>query len=538
MKNQVFKEKLNNFSRKFLCIFLCATMGYIGINSLLSTTIIDTKVDVDMEKIKYFGDNILLNILFLIMFIALGYLLYIKREKIYPYITKKRLCVLVFVVTVIVGIVWVYTVQSVPAADSGKVFIAAQDAAESVMDEFHVSNVVFDRSHNYFNYYPFQLGFVFICECVYRVVGGDTPFPVDIVNVIALALMYVALINIASLITRKKGVITLLAVFLLSGIQPVLFTCFHYGNLIGFSACIWACYFAMKFVKKPALGNVVGLILCMTLGVIAKYNSLICVVAIAIYISVAVITSNQKDVKEWKKLIIIPFVVLVPLLTLHGIVSSYEARSGCNYGSGISQKVYLNMGIGESKLGPGWYDANKSIHLFAEKRMDVKAIDKESEKQIKKRLNELSKNKSYAIRFFNKKLLSQWNEPEFESIWVSEVKMHYNGDIVEGDFLDSFYNGGVRSALHRYMDWMHMAMFLCCAIGMLVLYSKKSGSDIIVLMLFLVGAFIYHMIFEAKSQYILVYYILVEFFAVFGFYGVARGLDSLGRKIRKPKKDK
>ena len=56
-------------------------MGYIGINSVLSTTIIDTKVDVDMEKIKYFGDNILLNILFLIMFIALGYLLYIKREK-------------------------------------------------------------------------------------------------------------------------------------------------------------------------------------------------------------------------------------------------------------------------------------------------------------------------------------------------------------------------------------------------------------------------------------------------------------------------
>ena len=42
------------------------------------------------------------------------------------------------------------------------------------------------------------------------------------------------------------------------------------------------------------------------------------------------------------------------------------------------------------------------------------------------------KNESeYAINFVGNKILSQWNEPSYESIWVSKVKGH-DVDVQEG----------------------------------------------------------------------------------------------------------
>ena len=107
-------------------------------------------------------------------------------------------------------------------------------------------------------------------------------------------------------------------------------------------------------------------------------------------------------------------------------------RSGTDFAEGVSQTLYLDMGLRESYMAPGWYgtiakDTYINYYLTPKFTGDPNAsIDNANEKarqDINTRLHALGKI-DYAADFFSKKILSQWNEPTFESIWVSKVKHH------------------------------------------------------------------------------------------------------------------
>ena len=75
----------------------------------------------------------------------------------------------------------------------------------------------------------------------------------------------------------------------------------------------------------------------------------------------------------------------------------------------------------------------------------------------------------------------------------------------------------------EYMNVCHLFVFMSAFAGVFVCFKKKDlfCSSLILIVL---GAFLYHMIFEGKSQYIMPYYIILT-----GFSGA--GTDLLIQKI-------
>lgn len=90
--------------------------------------------------------------------------------------------------------------QSVPAADSGTVTQTAMEAAKGNYQSFQASNDTFYNNVSYYKIYPFQLGFVFISEIVYRIFGTTTSMPMQVLNVLALTALYIAIVAISKII--------------------------------------------------------------------------------------------------------------------------------------------------------------------------------------------------------------------------------------------------------------------------------------------------------------------------------------------------
>ena len=67
-----------------------------------------------------------------------------------------------------------------------------------------------------------------------------------------------------------------------------------------------------------------------------------------------------------------------------------------------------------------------------------------------------------------------------------------------------------------------MISFILFAVGMAALIKKKIGAEAIMLVTGLIGGFLYHLLFEAKSQYVLTYFIIMLLFASYGLYFILK----------------
>ncbi|MBQ9673506.1 MAG: hypothetical protein IJV39_02650 [Ruminococcus sp.] len=534
-KKQNLLEKICSY---FVTILSFVIFGYIGIESIFHTSVIDEN-DFVGEKILFNDDDLVINFFLIAAFFVVIFALR-RFADVFKRVDERILMAALAVYTLTLGFIWIYTAQSIPAADSGTVYDAAVRFLKDDWTPMVTSNNDFYNNYSYFEIYPFQLGFVFISEIVYGIFGGENAMAMQVFNVIALALLYVGLLAISKRIFHSKAV-TFILTFLLAGcLQAIFFTSFTYGNIIGFSASVWACYFVICFMQYNGkeLQKYLLLIpaaLLMALGLLAKYNSLIWLAAICIGIAVYVLKT-----KRWVELLSIVFIAGISIGAFNLVIKSYESRSGVELGGGVGQWLYLDAGIQESSMAPGWYNDISKL-TYVNNNCDSELANKTAKESISKRIDYFNENTDYAIDFFNKKILSQWNEPSYESIWVSQVKAHYNGEVEPDTFLNSVYNENWGNFFEDYFDFFQMIAFILCAAGMLGLIINKCSAEAMIPIATLLGGFFYHLLFEAKSQYIMTYFILVLLFSAYGLYFIikkrnfvsktADGKISIGERI-------
>lgn len=515
-KSREILQKQNIFE-KICCygatIMALIVFGVVAIGSIFQTSVIDPD-NFSLEVILYQNDNVFINLLMLLCFFGLAFLLY-RYRNIFARISERQLMIALAVYTIVVGMVWIIKVQCVPAADSGTIYDTAVDAIKGDWSSFYTSDDETLRGLSYYRLFPYQLGFVLISEIVYRIMGYETALPIQIINVLALAVLYIGLLKIAKKIFHSKGVVVILTFLLAACVQPILFTPFAYGNIIGFSAAIWSCYCVICFMQSENRKRDLWFIpaaLLMALSIIAKYNNLIWLIAVAIGLIIYVVKT-----KKWVYLISVAGFCIVSILGLNLVIMSYEARSNTEIGSGMSQILQLDMGLNESYMAPGWYNG-MAKRMYVDHAGDGQAADEEAKKDLQARKEKFMSDGVYLCEFFGKKILSQWNEPSYESLWVSQVKTHYYGEVESYSWLDKVYNGTWGQALYTYFDLYHMIVFVLFCVAMVALLLKRCGPETIMLITTLLGGFFYHLLFEAKSQYSLTYFILIVFFAAYGLH--------------------
>lgn len=483
-----------------LCLFIFLAFGYIGIMSFFETSVFD-QTNLASELVIFEGDNIILNLFFTALFIAL--LFWLRRfYDFFAMVSIRILEIGLAVWAAILGVIWIYSVTSVPAADSANLFEAATNSANDDYSKFfNNSGFYFSEyynGHNYFHFFPFQLGFVFFSEIVYRIFGTDSSMPVQIINVLSLASAYFALARITALLFKRKSIEFIAILLLAVCFQPVFLCTFVYGNIIGMSTAVWACLFLIKYFQTNRWVWIIPAACLLMLSTIVKYNNLIYLVAFVIMLILHAVKN-----KKWQSLAFALAMCILCVGSSKLIIMSYEARANTQFESGLTQTMYFDLGLQESPMAPGWY-TKTAVNDYMKGGFDAERGNAVAQTSIDRRLEEMSDDLGYAFDFFGKKILSQWNEPSYESIWISQVKQHSHE---LSDLAKDIYNNGFRGQLFAlHFNFYMQILFVLFALGIYLLFiDRKTNIETVLLPLVLLGAFGYHLLFEAKSQYACTY---------------------------------
>ncbi len=496
-------SKIERIISNIICIIAFLAFGFVAVMSILQTSVIDPE-NYSSEKILYNWDLIPVNLLIIILF---GFVIY-KLNKLYGLFAKINITYMYIAMAayiLIIGFLWVGSVKSIPAADSANIFETASQVAHNNYstlfdnDTFH--NHDFYGNVSYYSFYPFQLGIVFISEIIYRIFGADSSMPLQYINVICVALSYIAVAKISKLIFKRTSVEFITICLLILCLQPVFLSTFAYGNIIGMCCALWASLYLIKYFQTNKYLYFVPCGILLVVAILAKYNNMIYLVAFGIMLIIHTIKN-----KKWQSVAFALALCIAAIGVSNLIVMSYENRANTKLRQGISQTMYLNMGLGESSMAPGWFNFS-TVTIYKNNNFDTKASNEQAKQELSEKINKFISDPGYTLEFFNKKITSQWNEPTYESIWVSKVKGHISE--VNGA-VESVYNGGMGDFLSEYFNQYMQIIYLMFAIGVAIIFFRKIGNiENSLLLLILLGAFGYHMLFEGKSQYILTYIILL-----------------------------
>lgn len=503
--------KLNKLAAAVVLILMLLFMLYLTAAAFFETVRIGTE-NTAGELANIGADNGFLNILILAIMLSALYIFHRHCEG----LSLKKLEIALMLWTLVLGVCFILSVKLCAPwySDSYYVTYAAQRAARGD----------FAAMDTYFVRFPFQLGFVLYEEIFFRLTGlimpglpeGYYALALQGVNLLWLMLAYHGLIRISTLLFSNRR-LTLTAALLMFFCFPAILSCtFLYGNLPSFACGVTAVWMFAAFTSDHKLIH--GLLCALTAGmaVALKLNLLIFFVAIA-----AVWVLELLRHRSLKSLVCL-LLVTISVFTVSRLPQSlYESRSGKSFGEGIPMIAWMAMGLTEGHAGPGWYNETYTVTAFKESGCSTEATASNAKAAISQRLEYFSENPGEAFRFFAVKLRSQWNDPTYESLWVNQVQSSYSE---KGRLYDVLCGSGERRST-GIMNQYQQLIFLGVLLSLPELWKKRDARRCILLIIIL-GGLLYHLLFEAKSQYCLSYFVLMVPMAACGYSCLFRQIEN------------
>lgn len=501
-------------------------LAVISVGAILQTSHIDP-ANPYMEQITFDPDFVLSNIA-LAGLTLLGVLALIHKNISVGKLDTKFIAGIMLLFTTVLSLAWVNLVQSQPSGDAYTLLNTAKDAAQGRYGSLLNSGEYYGN-HSFYEYYPSELGYVLFAEILYRIFGvNSSALLFQIPNVIALDFAYIGLVMMTSRMFNKKSVTNLTALMLMFCLQPMFITTFTYNFIISFSFAVWAAYHAVRFMQDNKLMNAGLGILMAVFAFCIRTEYIVILIAIA-----AALILHTIDKKKWLAVAMAALMILAPIGAQKLIVAGYANSSGAKLDTHITAKMMHYSGVSESSMAPGWYNG-LALSTLMNNGMDMTAANRAAGNGISARMKELSSS-NQTFEFFKNKLLSQVNEPSFQSIWLSQVKEH---NLKEGERLssvvESAYTGGLKIILDNWFHYYDMIVYIFAAAGLVLLaLRKKLNTAILILPLAFTGGVIYHMLYEGKSQYMLVYFVMLIPIAAYGLIESGRSLMKATEKIFK-----
>lgn len=462
------------------------------------------------ENITFQKDSVVGNILIILSVILLGVLW--KKNKDFPLPSKSFLCKLT-IAYICLMLVWVVCMQVMPRADQLKCFLSAGQYMEG---EFYN----WSKGH-YCYIYPNQNGFILILTVLLRIFGKDNWLIIQILNIPALVVSAWACAKTVSLLFQREKMARYTYICLLIFLPMNCYVSFVYGTIWGlmFSSCgIWNIvkYCKNKEMKYGCLG-----FLLLSCSVICKSNYLI------FWVAAILIVIFDSVVKVEKKSIIVFLIgVGIYLISSNGINFIIETTTSHEQSGGIPSTAWVAMGLQEGIRGPGWYNGYNA-NVFVENEFEVEKTKQSIRQNINERMKEFSNDKKGALDFFARKIATEWNEGTFQGFWISVVddgtesrrKTEWSG------LLTSFMED--EKPFHEIivlLENSYLSILWLGVLAFLVFYRNKVEVYQLIYLIIFLGGFVFHLFWEAKGQYTVVYVYFFIPYMLSGYYEIINNI--------------
>lgn len=483
----------------FGCLLFAAAFAYLAVFSLRYTCVFDPSAYLEEHILRVY-DALLPNLLWMGLLITVLRLLSRWEKALY----LQLMTALTIALPLIGGIAWACASQTIPRADQVALY---QGAGQLIQGQA----AVLAEPASYFQRLPYQLGQLLFFELVERMFGTQSYVPFYVINAVSLSLAYGAVLSILWQTMRDRRIQLCCCLLMMLFAPGILYCVFVYGLLPGLALALWAAERCVCWVRRRGVLRLLAALTLLCAACVVKINNLI--PAVAALVTLLLLALHERKARFAVAALCM---FLLPLGASALPQAIYAARAGTTFHSGAPQSAWLVMGMQEGPRAAGWYNSYPWTVLEAA-GFDEQQADALIHADLQTRLSELMNDPLYAVQFFHAKLTSQWGETTFESLWINKAGKHADGRsaMITALLADD--------TLSRYMDTYANTLYLAYALGLAAIawrLIRNQGLMEIYGLLFLIvavfGGFLYHLLFEAKSQYLLPYAIMMMPIAAVG----------------------
>ncbi|MBR1853015.1 MAG: hypothetical protein IJ794_07720 [Lachnospiraceae bacterium] len=519
-------QRLYQFSTNFIQVIALISTGFLFLGSFLFTCY---ATDMTTQKVLTRSDNPLVNLLGMGIFALVLFLVYRTALK---HSTKCKTALLVLTMgwILILGGLLILFGRTAPAADAWSVYSAAQALAEGNTSVIHPTD-------SYLSYYPQQIGLLAFWEPLIRLWNL---LPIDLEAYHFIKCIYVVFVCVIVWFQYKSvhlatGSDTADCVYLIlagANLPLIMYSSFVYSEIPSFVAMSVGIYFFLRMLNSKSdtatvstpsrlrLRSAVLSLLCFTLAVMLRKNSLILIIALVL---VTLLESLSR--RSIKLLLYGALCIALSVTILPATQKIYELRAGNYLKTGVPAMSYFAMGMQESSRGNGWYNGF-NFNTYQESGMDSEVTVQISRDYITERRAFFREHPDYAASFYFYKFLSQWADGTYASRQATLATLGERHAFVR-EIYDGTYSPYYIGYCNIYQSILYLGSFLC----FLHLWMAKSPKrHCLYLYLGIIGAFggfLFHMIWEANSRYIFLYSLLLLPYAAAGLSALFRYMDLL-----------
>lgn len=352
-------------------------------------------------------------------------------------------------------------------------------------------------SEDYFLKYPFQLGLMIYDGLLTRL--WSSPKIIFFVNFLQiLAINYLVAKLTLLVFGDRHGLESMTIMLSFLFLPQLIYVHFGYGLIPGFFFLILGAYLLMKGIKASQFAWAYYLTACLafSLSVIIRQNFAIGIIAIIIGLFVSLIGKNS-----WSKVFLLLSLIACLILPSRLLAFSYELILDQDFPSGSPSNLWVAMGTDPQNLdrSAGWYNGF-NYNTMSQVNNDYDQAKAIGQTKLKENIAYFQENPAYFQDYFNLKIDSQWTEPTFQSLWTtSRAAQTYHSKWGGSLHQESFTFANI------YQACRGIYLLILIASLAFICFHFRGKASFLPFMIYLVGGFLFHLVWEGKSQYLYTY---------------------------------
>ncbi len=487
-KTQTFRNALSAFSVR-LVLVLSLTFSLIFTYWAGFYTL--NYPDYSAERLSGGPDSPFRNLLF---FIGAAVLLYLLYRLIFHGSEAQRhrlvhgFAIAQCLITGVLLFFWVTHIRAVPMWDQRWIYDAVLG--------FRRGDYSAMRPDEYLGIHHHQYGLALLLELLFSVTGNDRYQLFQFCNIGFIMLTIYFSYRLAEELFHDAAVSFYTLLLLLLCVPLYLYSTYVYGDVLTIMAGVIVFWAALRWCRTGKKRYAAVMLALMTVSTLARKNTLILILALALMLLVYAIKNGQL-----RHLALAALLLALPLSATRAVIAFYEARSGIPQENGIPSEMYIALGLQESENGCVYSSYGLNTYVV-DAGLDQEVCSEIGREYIRGRLKEFLSNPQTAYRFYSTKELAQWNDQTFSSFYLTA----YFEESPSG-FLGSVYYGEIHNALTKLLDRYLFLVYLGIALCALYLLGKRPELPVCTVFIAFVGGVLFSVLWEAKGRYVLPYVI-------------------------------
>ncbi|WP_175954991.1 hypothetical protein [Schaalia sp. Marseille-Q2122] len=307
----------------------------------------------------------------------------------------------------------------------------------------------------------------------------------------------------------QTGAIVLPAIF----VPHLLFIFFGYNHLPALALFLAALYYLVRFLDGTCERCWILGVVLVTLACVIRPNYSIGVIAIGCVYLAALLKAPSLR-KAASALVLIASVTLVPA----ALQASTRQVTGLEASEGLPSLSWLAMGFQDSRTDaefftlrqgalPGWYNGYPEA-LWRDSGYNSAAAQEQARQDFSTAVHLRISSPDHGLRFLATKAQSTWLDPMFQAVWASDVPADRPG-FSQGLVRELYSGGSLYVAVTMAMRGVLVFIYGFGALELMRRLRSDQGTLMraapLSVALFMVGGFLFHLLWETKALYVYSY---------------------------------